>query len=747
MNLNPNLKKHGVRIGIGLALTLRFLGYTARPKIGDFTFELKFIDQLDAIIYDARLRLTMPRTVEERIVIIDIDEKSLAEEGRWPWRRDRLALLVDKLFDRYGAAVAGFDVVFAERDESSGLKVLENLAQKQLKDVLQFQNALAQFKPQLEYDRIFAASLKKHPVILGFYFSNDEVAGKYAAVNSLPPPVLPAGTFTGKRINFVSWNGYGANLAELQTAAAGAGMFNPLTDFDGVNRRVTMLSENKGAYYEPLSLAVLRVLHGNPKVEPDYPVEKIWSPDYSGLEDIRIGPIRIPVDENVAALVPYRGPQGSFKYISATDVLNDRVDNAALKDKIVLVGTTAPGLKDLRSTPVAGVYPGVEIHANLIAGMLDGNIKQRPPYVLGVEVVLLLLTGVALAVLMPLLNPLRSLIFTLCVLIFVVTTNVIVWHYGNLVLPMASGLLLILSLFALNMSYGYFVETRSKRQFTELFGQYVPPELVDEMSKDPERYSMEGRSQELTVLFSDVRNFTSISEGLEPKELTAFINEYLTSMTRVIRSHLGTLDKYIGDAIMAFWGAPVNDPEHARHAVITALEMQQTAQRLREQFKLRGWPEIRIGVGINTGIMVVGDMGSVVRKAYTVMGDSVNLGSRLEGLCKEYGAWIILSEMTKNAVPGIVYRELDRVRVKGKDDPVSIYQPLGLEGQVDKAVLDELNLAQQALKLYRAQNWDMAELQLINLQKIGSNATLYELLWSASNGSAPAARLERRLGV
>ncbi|HEY6280186.1 MAG TPA: adenylate/guanylate cyclase domain-containing protein [Burkholderiales bacterium] len=722
-----DLKKHSLRIVLGLAITLVFLGHAA--KIYEFTF----FHQLDAIIYDARLRFTMPRTADDRIVIVDIDEKSLAEEGRWPWRRDRLALMVDKLFDRYGAAVAGFDVVFAEKDESSGLAVLQDLSQKQFRDDPQFQNALAQVRPQLEYDKIFAASLKKHPVILGYYFSNDEVAGKYAAVNSLPQPVLPAGTFAGKKIDFISWNGYGANLSELQQAAAGAGHFNPIPDStDGVNRRVPMLAKYKGAYYEPLSLAIMRTLLDFPKVEPDYASDQflhvgLGTQDFSRLEYLKVGPLRIPVDQNVSALVPYRGAQGSFKYISATDVLNDRLNPGELKDKVVLVGTTAPGLKDLRSTPVGVDYPGVEIHANLIAGMLDGNIKQKPPYVLAVEVVLLLFTGFALTLLMPLLNPIRATIFTVIVLLLVLTTNIMVWHYGNLVLPLASGLLLILALFALNMSYGYFTESRIKRQFTDLFGQYVPPELVDKMSEDPKRYSMEGKSQELTVLFSDIRNFTSISEGLEPKELTAFINEYLTAMTRVIRSHHGTLDKYIGDAIMAFWGAPVNDPDHPRKAVISALEMQATAQQLREQFKVRGWPEIRIGVGINTGVMVVGDMGSAVRKAYTVMGDSVNLASRLEGLCKVYGAGIILGEMTKNVVSGMVYRELDRVRVKGKDEPVLIYEPLGFEEQVDKAELDELKLFQRVLKLYRTQNWDMAELQLINLQKMAPAVQLYQL--------------------
>jgi len=722
-----DIKKHWLRIILGLVITLAFLAHMAK------FYEFTFLQQLDSIIYDARLRLTMPDTVDNRIVIVDIDEKSLAEEGHWPWSRNRVALMVDKLFDRYGAEVAGFDMVFAEKDESSGLRVLEDLSQGQFKSDPQFQAALVQVRPELEYDRIFAASLKKHPVLLGYYFTNEEFAGKYVTLNALPSPVLPAGTFPGKGIQFVTWDGYGANLAELQQAAAGAGHINPIYDAaDGVNRRVPMLAKYKDAYYEPLSLAIVRALLGFPNVEPDYASDQLLhmglgAKDFSRLEFLKVGPLRIPVDENVAALVPYRGKQGSFRYVSATDVLHDRLNPGELKGTIVLIGTTAPGLKDLRSTPVGKAYPGVEIHANLISGMLDGNIKQNPPYVRGAEMVLLLFAGVGLTLLMPFLNPIKWGFFTLGVLLFVFSTNVIAWYYGNLVLPAASVLLLVLALFALNMSYGYFAESRIKRQFANLFGQYVPPELVDKMSQDPKRYSMEGKSQELSVLFSDVRDFTSISEGLEPKELAAFVNAYLTAMTRIIRSHHGTLDKYIGDAIMAFWGAPVNDPEHPRNAVISALEMQATARQLREQFKARGWPEIRIGVGINTGVVVVGDMGSAVRKAYTVMGDSVNLASRLEGLCKEYGADIILSEMTKNMVPGIVYRELDQVRVKGKDEPVLIYEPLGIYGQVNAEVLDELQLFQRVLKLYRARDWDLAELQLINLAKMAPTTRLYKL--------------------
>jgi adenylate cyclase len=286
---------------------------------------------------------------------------------------------------------------------------------------------------------------------------------------------------------------------------------------------------------------------------------------------------------------------------------------------------------------------------------------------------------------------------------------------------------MIAALFALNMSWGYFVESRSKRQFTELFGQYVPPELVDQMAKDPQRYSMEGKSEQLTVLFSDIVGFTSISESLAPKELSQFINDYLTSMSLVIRGNRGTLDKYIGDAIMAFWGAPVADPEHARQGVISAMAMQAELDKLRVQMLARGWPDIRIGVGVNTGQMRVGDMGSKLRKAYTVMGDAVNLGSRLEGLTRVYGVGIIVGPNTRQAVADIVFRELDRVKVKGKDEPVEIFEPIGIAGQVEQKVLDEVELWHKALKAYRAQNWDEAEKDLLNVQRMVPECKLYRL--------------------
>jgi len=717
------LKKHLIRIALGLALSLVFLGHAAK------IYEIPLLSTLDAFVYDARLRLSATGGVDERIVILDLDEKSLAEVGRWPWSRDKMAALVGTLFDTYGIAVLGFDMVFAEPDTSSGLPSLEAIGRGELKGDAAFQAALGNLRGSLDYDRRFADAMQGRPVVLGYYFTSFDSSRQSG---TLPGPVIPAGTFTGKNIVFTSWNGYGANLPELQKNAANAGHMNPIVDFDGIARRVPMLVEHDGKYYESLSLAIVRLLLGKPPIIPGYPEEgALSSKSYSGMEwlDLPLAGgkvVRIPVDEQAASLIPYRGAQGSFRYLSAADALAGRLAKEQLRGKIVLLGTTAPGLMDLRSTPVDSAYPGVEIHANLVAGILDASIKQKPPYVLGAEVLLLVCCALALAFLLPVLSPLHASLLAAGTLGAVVALNFGLWSAG-LAIPLASAFSLILALFVLNMSWGYFVESRSKRQFADLFGQYVPPELVDEMARDPERYSMEGRNEELTVLFSDVRGFTTIAEGLDPKELAHLMNEYLGAMTQVVRKQRGTLDKYIGDAIMAFWGAPVADADHARHAVQTALQMQVELRRLDEPFKARGWPPLQIGVGINSGTMTVGDMGSSVRKSYTVMGDAVNLGARLESITKHYAVGIIVSEATKAQARDFVYRELDRVRVKGKDEPVGIFEPLGTPDELDKSVQDELRLWNQALRLYRAQNWDQAELQLYNLSRMSPECYLYQL--------------------
>ncbi|MCR4298940.1 MAG: CHASE2 domain-containing protein [Gallionella sp.] len=712
------MKKNAILIGLGLLVVLILIGNAAR------FYRLNLVDHLSAIFYDYRLQLTMPRTVDERIVILDIDEKSLKEEGRWPWSRDRLGLLVDKLFDKHGVAVVGFDVVFAEKDESSGLKVLQKIGQEQLKGDAQFQAALAQLRPQLEYDKLFADKIRNRNVVLGYYLTSQDDTN---VSGTLPDPAFAAGTFKGRPIDFMSWNGYGANLPELQQAAASAGHFNPLVDFDGEVRRVPMLVEYGGAYYESLSLAVVRTLLGQPKLLPGFAEGK--SSGYGGLEWLELdtagGRLKIPLDAEVATFVPYRGKQGSFRYISVADVLHDRVEVSQLKGKIVLVGTTAPGLLDMRATPVAEVYPGVEIHANMIAGILDQNLKDSPAYMIGAEVVWLLLIGIALSFLLPQLSPAKTILVSVFMFAITQGLSLLAWHYGNLLFLVANSLVMIALLFALNMSYGYFIESRTKRQITSLFGQYVPNELVEEMAEHPESVSMEGDSREMTILFSDVRGFTTISEGLDPKELTLLMNEFLTPLSRVVYKHRGTIDKYMGDCIMAFWGAPLPDANHASNAILAGIEMQATLKALQPHFKERGWPEIHVGVGINTGRVSVGNMGSEVRVAYTVMGDAVNLASRLEGITKQYGVGVIVGENTKNAVTGFVYRELDHVRVKGKDKPVAIYEPVGLLGEVSKDMQDEVKLFHEVRRLYRRQDWDQAELQLMNLQRMSPDTALY----------------------
>jgi adenylate cyclase len=445
------------------------------------------------------------------------------------------------------------------------------------------------------------------------------------------------------------------------------------------------------------------------------------------MEWLKVGNYQIPVDQYARTLIPYRGPKNSFTYISAVDVLNKNVDAQQLAGTIVLMGTSAPGLLDLRSAPMQTNFPGVEIHANLVAGFIDQNFKHQPAWVIGAEIVMIFLIGIMMAFLLPAMSPLIASLFSVITIGVVSLFNFYIWQSSNIVLPVASLLLLIVLLYVANMSYGYFVESRGKRQLAGLFGQYIPPELVTEMSSAPSEFSLEGESRNMTVFFSDVRDFTSISESLHPSDLQKLMNEILTPITHIIHKHRGTIDKYMGDAVMAFWGAPLQDHDHARHALYAALDILAMLEGLKEEFVSRGWPPLRMGIGIHTGVMHVGDMGSEFRRAYTVIGDAVNLGSRLEGLTKQYGVQIIVSETTMEAVDNVIYRELDDVRVKGKDRPVRIYEPLGIKGNVPKAVRDELKVYKQARTYYREQQWDLAELQFLNLQKMSPMMKLYSV--------------------
>lgn len=715
MAAQPSSARNRVQYFAGFLLLAAFCGHLLH------LWQFPFLRSLDAYLYDTHVRLTARSDVDERVVIVDIDEKSLEEIGHWPWGRHQVSTLIRQLIDVGGAAVVGFDVVFAEPDTTSGLATLDALAQGPLKDLPQYRQALSGLRETLDYDRQLADTLRDRPVVLGYYFSNDAGGRKSGA---LPPAVFPAGTFDEQGNAFYTWSGYGANLPMLQSVARSAGHFNPLVESDGISRRVPLLVEFDGAYYQSLSLAVLRTALGGAGLLPGIPEggrEVEW---LDLLSDE--GNLRIPVDHEFAALIPYRGGEGSFPYVPAVDVIKGRISPGSLQGRVVLIGTSAPGLVDLRASPVGSTYPGVEMHANLIAGMLDGTILEQPELLSTFSLAVLIVIGAILVFWMPRLSPARAAFLTLLAILLLLGIHVGAWRMG-LLLPVATHLILVLMVFAFDMSWGYLVVSRTRRQLAELFGQYIPPELVEEMSSDPESYSMAGRSCELSIMFSDVRSFTTLSEGLDPQELTALMNEYLGTMTEVIRGRRGTLDKYIGDAIMAFWGAPLADAEHARHALLAALEMQAALPALNAEFASRGWPPLKIGIGINSGTVTVGDMGSPVRKAYTVMGDAVNLASRLEGITKEYGVGIVVGEETCQRVSDIRFIELDRVRVKGKEKAVGIFEPIAALSELSDTQRAECLLWEEALGHYRSQAWDEAEQCLHRLGMEGSHAYLYSL--------------------
>lgn len=691
---------HGMRIGLGFAVVLLFVLH------GAHLISLPMVNSLEGELYDMRLRATMPDTVNPQVVIIDIDEKSLKEEGRWPWSRARLADLLDRLFDTYKVSVVGMDVVYAEPESQTSLRQLERMLRQKDAQAAAAEAMLAKLKPMLDGDRKFARAMKGRNVVLGYYFKADDNKDAENLSGKLPQPACDLTQAIAQGLQPQMEIGYGANLAALQDAAAGGGHFIPNVDADGIIRSVPLLVTFQGQCYESLSMAILRRVLDAKQIE-------VVHGDRWSRHSLKVGNVTVPVMRDGSVFVPYRGYQGSFTYISAVDVLEKRVDPALLENTVALLGTTAAGLLDHRSTPVSSTYAGVEVHANMVAGMLDGSIRKAPTAIPGLESWLLLIFGVAVAILLGRATPLQVVWMSLLLGGVVFVLNFVLWAGFAVVMPLASFLLMTGSLFVLNMSYGFLAEERTKRLYKDRFGQYVSPEVIEEMIANPQMLeSMEGTSRNMTVLFSDIRNFTTISEGMEPRQLMRMMNEYLTPMTQLIidkNKYKGTIDKYIGDAIMAFWGAPLFDDNHAKHGVLAALEMQKLAAELTEKFKLEGWPQIRIGVGLNTGSMAVGNMGSSFRRAYTVLGDPVNLAARLEGLTKEYGVGILVSETTMEHAPGIVYRELDRVRVKGKGQAVAIYEPLGLAEDVPGEKIANADLFHQALQHYRAQHWDEAE--------------------------------------
>lgn len=690
-------------------------------------WSFSFLHQLEYIAYDARLNLSLPGTVDNRVVIVDIDERSLRAEGQWPWPRNRLATLVDQLFDRYHIAVLGFDIVFAEPDRND--QVFKALLQGPLGQDAERRSELERLRRELDPDYRFAAALRDRAVVLGYFFNTRMSRDAGIQFGRLPNSVASIRDLGANDTALIEAVGYGANLPLLQDNARSGGFFNsPLVDQDGVFRRIPLLARYHDYLYPQIALAMVRALLDDP------PVELVMAAGYGAdahnrrLEAVQLGGFNIPVDEVGAVLVPYRGPQGSFPYISAVEVLDGTADPSLLEGAIVLVGTTAAALLDLRATPVQNVYPGVEINANLITGILDHNFRTRPAYAAGLEITLLLIVGL-LGVLISWLSPLWALLLTWAVGGMLLGVNAYLWQIQALVAPLATPLVLLMILYVLLTSYNFFIKSRKERWITRLFGQYVPHEIVEEMSQRGERYSLEGESRQMTVLFSDIAGFTTLSEKFEPRQLTQLMQCYLTPLTRIIHEHRGTIDKYIGDAIMAFWGAPLTDAEHARHAVAAALAMARGLRALDSDFHARGWPSLWIRIGINSGMMSVGNMGSEFRMSYTVLGDAVNLASRLEGVAKQYGTTIVISEYTHALAPEYVCRELDRVRVKGRAQPVAIFEPLGLADELSAEQNAELLEYEAALDAYRQQDWSRAQAGFERLRERQPDCMLYRVYW------------------
>jgi adenylate cyclase len=714
---HAGFKRYLARAILALLATAFVIGHVAGY------YEIPFMEQMEHILYDTRVRLSAPGGVDERIVIVAIDEPSLEIHGHWPWTREKLALLVDQLF-AHGIAVVGFDMVFPERDDIADMDVLRRLATE--REDQNFLRRLEEFEPILDRDNRFAETLGTGPAILGYYFdANEETAYETGA---LPMPAFELHESMMESVFLPRAKGFTSNLPVLMEATWGAGFINnPLIDRDGVVRRAPLLHEYKLSVYESLSLAVAAT-YFNDIALPVFVDSSRWMGDYPPLEGLELNGEPIPIDPQSGVLVPYRGGRGSFPYVSAAQVLaGDIEDPALLEGRIALIGATAPGLEDLRSTPFGSIYPGVEIHANVIAGILDNNFRWEPAYTAAAEMIAVIAFGVLSALLLPLLSPVISTVVTTVLGLSALAVNYYMWEVELHVLPLALTLYTLFAIYTINMLFGYLFETRARSHMDNLFGQYVPPDLVKAMSRDPEHYSLESEKRELSVLFTDIRGFTTISEGLDAGELSQLMDEYLTPMTRIVHETQGTIDKYMGDAIMAFWGAPLHHPHHADQAVTAGMSMLKALDALNVEFAKQGWPEVRIGVGINTGMMNVGNMGSRFRRAYTVLGDAVNLGSRLEGITKIYGVSMIVSESTAHSAGRYHYRELDRVRVKGKAKPVTIFEPIGLEEEMTPEQLERSRSFGHFLFLYRNKSWDSAEEMLRRLLADEPEAYLYHL--------------------
>lgn len=688
-------------------------GFILFLQFAPFPFVAKILERANGIVYDLRLEATLGDRENgfAEIVIVDLDERTMDEIG-WPWPRKNLGTMVYTLADA-GAVVIAFDVIFAEPERNPAKEVLHELTSKKV-----LVPAMDELVETMDGDLAFANSFEATDVMFGYILQGDDVIR-----GILPTHEITAEVPINDQLTVIEYSGYVSSLPILHQNSAGEGFINSSPDPDGFLRRSALVHRYGEKLLPSLSLEAARLY----ALAEEIKVETQPAGEFTNVEGLVIGNQLIPTDAEGKVLIPYRGPQRSFPYVSAVDIMSGNFDAELFDGAIVLVGTSAVGLADLRATPVGLQYPGVEVHANVVEGLLQPELlKYRPDWWQGAVAVYILSFGIFLSLLMPLLGPGLMAITGVLAITGTIAGNVWFWTELSIALPMASSILLIITIMVYNIGKGFFSETKKRRQIKGIFDQYVPPAHIEKMLESPEEVNMEGERKELSVLFSDIRSFTTISEKLSANELKQLLNRYFDPITETIFTHQGTIDKYVGDMVMAFWGAPLDDAKHAQNSVETAFEMLRITATLRETFVAEGWPEVRIGIGINTGDMNVGDMGSTFRKAYTVLGDAVNLGSRLEGLTKFYGVELLVSEATMNQCENISYRRIDRVKVKGKHEAVAIVQPLMPE-EATVGYMEEVAQYHQAYDHYLAQDWDIADQKFAKLVEQNPSDILYKM--------------------
>lgn len=672
-----------------------------------------FLNRFEFLLYDMRMQLASYIDYAEyerkNVVVIDIDEKSLKQEGRWPWSRNRMADLVDRLVD-YGVPVVAFDVVFSESEAEVLLKTINNSGMNENQTNL-FKKSFDSWNP----DKKLGQSLGNIDSILGFFLhpNHDIKVGKIRH----PIAEVPNNNV------LIQAQGFTAAVQDIQEKSTMDGFVTTFFDIDGVIRRTPLIMNYKGQAYPSLAVAATMSY----LLIDDLGIDFKSVGDVADLSQVKITDTPIRTDAVGRVLVPYKKAENHFDYISAADIFNDEVDADLLFGKIAFVGTSAIGLADLINTPFTTGFPGVGVHAIVAQNILDGEFPFRPVWMPGAILILQIFLVLAYMWLFKDRRPLVMVSLGVLSLILIFGIDLWVWMRWKIDTPILSIVVLTVMMFFWYLISGFLDRYKMELKIKDMFGQYAPPAHIDKMLNNPDMYNMDGESKELTVLFADIRSFTSISEKLTASELKQYLNTFFTPITESIFNNKGTIDKYVGDMVMAFWGAPIDDADHKMNAIRTALIMQKISAAISDKMVAEGYPKLDIGIGLNSGFMNVGDMGSQYRKSYTVLGDAVNLGSRLEGLTKYYGAQILVGENTAEGMSQVAFRLCDLIRVKGKDIPIQAYEPIGFYEDLEPDVLSHLQQYHQALDFYRAQRWDSAMEILKALQESDENRRIYSL--------------------